>query len=105
TVTTVADHLVGQVDEKLLEYASHGVAEAPGENPANDFGYSDFALMAFDLDGKLLAVQRSGYIGEPFSLPDLSAPPDSGEHFNVESTTGEVTYRALVVQDRYSVQG
>ncbi len=105
TVTTVADHLMGQVDEKLREYARHGVVDASGGNPANDFGYSDFALMAFDRDGRLLAVQRSGYIGDSFSLPDLSSPPGTGEHFNVEGTAGEVTYRALVVQDRYSVQG
>ncbi|WP_051393211.1 sensor histidine kinase [Glycomyces arizonensis] len=103
TVTTVSDHLTGQVDKKLLEYARH-LGDPPDGNPAEDFGYSEFAVMAFDQEGELVAVQNSGYIDEPFALPDLSASPDTDEYFNVESTDDEVTYRALAVNDYYAIK-
>ncbi|GAB3650905.1 sensor histidine kinase [Glycomyces tarimensis] len=105
TVKTVSDHLIGQVDQKLLDYVRHGIVDRPGGNPSQDYGYSDFAIMAFDDSGRLVYLQPSGYLDDPYSRPDLSAPPDTDEFFDVGSTEGDMTYRAAAVHDRFSIQG
>lgn len=104
TVQAVSNHLIGQVDEKLLEYARHGVVEAPGADPAKDFGYSDFAVMAFSQDGRLLLTQRSGYSDDLFSPPDIEAPPEDDGYFYTPSAKGGMTYRALAVHDTYALE-
>nr|WP_277605342.1 HAMP domain-containing sensor histidine kinase [Glycomyces sp. L485] len=104
TVKTVSDHLFGQVDYRIEEYVSH-LAEPPQGNQTEDFGYSDFALLIYDESGELFLVHRAGYIGDPYSLPDVPTVPDDDGFFNVEGVDGDTTYRAVTTHDEFIVQG
>ncbi|SDK58268.1 two-component system, OmpR family, sensor kinase [Glycomyces sambucus] len=97
TVRTVSNHLTRQVDESLHEFIQQGLRSAPSGNPAEQLGYSEFALMFFDESGSVVGSQQAGYYKDPYALPDLDAPPETNEYFSVDSADGTVAYRAVAI--------
>lgn len=95
TVQTVSNHLTGQVDESLHDFIEQGLREVPSGDPAEGVGYNEFAIMVFDESGELVDSIASGYKDAPYALPDISTPPTGGGFYTVESTDGEVKYRAV----------
>ncbi|SDE24597.1 sensor histidine kinase [Glycomyces harbinensis] len=99
TVQTVSSHLTQQVDQSLRDFVKQGhISSAPTGNPAEELGYSEFALLFFNESGELAGQQQAGYIQSPYALPDISSPPESDEYFTVQSADGEVNYRAIAFE-------
>jgi two-component system OmpR family sensor kinase len=100
TVQTVSNHLINQLDQKL-----HGVVEQGGLRSDPGYGasevapYSEFALIIFNEDGELLGNMPAGYKDAPYSLPDISTPPTESGYYTVESVDGEMSYRAVSLND------
>ncbi|GAA2130973.1 sensor histidine kinase [Glycomyces algeriensis] len=99
TVQTVSSHLIDQLDRKL-----HGLVEQktipvsgsePSDETAGEMPYSEVAILVFGEDGGLVDAQPAGFADDPYSLPDVQAPPDTKGYFTVDSENGAMTYRAV----------
>ncbi|HEX2143260.1 MAG TPA: ATP-binding protein [Glycomyces sp.] len=100
TVQTVSNHLIDQVDQKLHGLLEQGgIRSVPTGDPTDDVPYSEFALMVFDESGRVVLGIPAGYKDAPYALPDIASPPSSSGYFTVESTDGDVTYRAATLAD------
>jgi two-component system OmpR family sensor kinase len=105
TVRAVSNHLTGQVDQSLHDFIDRGLREVPSGNPAEGVGYNEFAIMVFDESGELVDSVASGYKDDPYALPDISKPPTDGGFYTVESTDGDIKYRAVTGTVEGSVNG
>lgn len=99
TVQTVSNHLVNQLDQKL-----HGVLEQGGIRSApgimdGEIPYNEFAILIFDDTGAIVGGAAAGYKDDPYSLPDITSPPEESGYFNVDSDDGTMTYRAVTAAD------
>jgi two-component system OmpR family sensor kinase len=98
TVQTVSNHLIDQVDKKLKGVLEQGgIRSAPATS--DDVPYNEFAIMIFDEDGRLFLASPAGYKDAPYSLPDITAPPNESGYFTVDNADENMTYRAVTLVD------
>ncbi|WP_199037628.1 sensor histidine kinase [Glycomyces salinus] len=108
TVQIVSDKLTGQVDEQIQKIISPGnlevwvnqvrLADRLSNEDSGDLvpsPFQEYALMVFDSSGDLAIKSEAGTPEDYEALPDISTDPTTGQYFNIDSTDGSITYRAL----------
>ncbi|MEU5155900.1 HAMP domain-containing sensor histidine kinase [Glycomyces sp. NPDC021274] len=100
TVQTVSGHLIDQLDHKLHGVLEQGgIRSAPGSAATGAVPYNEFAVLVFNESGQIIDGMAAGYKDSPYPLPGITSPPDASGYSIVDSTDGDMTYRAVTLAD------